>query len=142
MYLVTPVAGALTTAITGAILGPVSWLIEPGDIRNLLLEAIFFRGSGGTTFDAWVQTTLDGGTTWVDIRNFSFTTTSLKQIVNHSCATPITAAVTPTDGGLAANTSVDGIIGDRIRVKATSTGTYGGSSSFSLAASGMRLRAI
>lgn len=128
----------ITAAVTLA-LSPVL-VIEPGAVRNLLLEAQLAWGSGGTTIDAYVQTSLDGGASWIDIRNFHFATASLNQVVNHSSLTPITTAATPGDGALASNTSVDGIIGDLLRVKYKSAGTYGTSTTLAIYATGPRLR--
>ena len=72
--------------------------------------------SGGTTCKAWVQTSLDQGQTWAD------------KIVNLSGLTPRTTVLTPTDAGLADDTVVDGVLGDRLRLKITSTGTFGSGS--------------
>lgn len=94
--------------------------------RNLTIQANFAYGSGGTSVAVFLQTSLDGGTSWIDIANFSFTTASAIAIVNLSAATPKTTAVTPTDGSLAANTVVDGIIGAMFRCKGSSVGTYVG----------------
>jgi len=100
--------------------------------RNLTLEGIFTYGSGGTTIDAYVQTSIDGGSTWVDIANFHFTTASAKAIYNLSSLTPKTTIVAPTDGSLTGNTSVDGIIGTQLRVKYSSTGTYAASTTVAI----------
>ena len=135
LILSAPLAGAVASQLS-----PV-FDIEPGDLKNLLVEAQFARAGGGTSVDAYLQTTLDGGATWIDIRNFHFTTTSLNQIVNHSSATPVTTAVTPTDGSMTANTSIDGILGSQIRIKYTVVGTYTGASLLAIYAAGCRLRA-
>jgi hypothetical protein len=47
--------------------------------------------------------------------------------------------VTPTDGALASNTAVDGIIGPLLRVKYASVGTYGGGTTFAIDVSSTRL---
>lgn len=113
-----------TTAQTGSIFqlrsGPVA-------ATNMSLQATFTYGSGGTTADAWVQTSLDGGSTWSDVAHFSFATTSLRTIMNVSSTASVLATVTPTDGGaLPANTAVAGIWGPLWRVKYTTVGTYAG----------------
>jgi hypothetical protein len=38
----------------------------------MLLYASFVYGSGGTSVDVWTQTSLDGGSTWIDVCNFHF----------------------------------------------------------------------
>ena len=94
--------------------------------KSVALHCIFDYGSGGTTAVVWVQTSFDSGTTWVDIANFAHTTSDLSRAYNLSGLTPVTTVYTVTDGSLADNTCKDGLIGDQLRVKFTSTGTYGG----------------
>ena len=79
---------------------------------------------GGTTAKAWVQVTLDDGQTWLDIACFAFTTSSAVKVINLSGLTPVTTAITPSDGAMADNTVQDGIHGSAMRVKVTTTGTY------------------
>jgi len=90
----------------------------------ITLECQFSYVSGGTTFKVWVQTTLDGGVTWIDIACFAFTTAGAIKVVNLSGLTPVTTAITPTDGTMADNTVQDGVLGSAYRAKLTSTGTY------------------
>lgn len=84
-------------------------------------------GSGGTSIKAYVQTSLDQATTPVDIACVVFGTASEVAALNFSALTPKLTQVTPTDGALADDTAVDGILGDRFRLKVVSTGTYAGS---------------
>lgn len=114
----------ITTAVAAGV-GPVFEFAE-GAPRNLCLQGNFTYGSAGTSADFWVQTSLDGGTTWCDIANFHFTTSSLRKLFNLSSLTPVTTQATPTDGSLASNTAVDGIAGTKLRVKYTTVGTYAG----------------
>ncbi len=100
--------------------------LDLGAHRSLLLQANFTYGSGGTTVDAYVQSSSDGGTTWSDLCNFHFTTSSQRRLFNLSSLTAVASQATPTDGAIAANTSVDGLSGDRLRVKWSSSGTYAG----------------
>ena len=111
----------ITTALTGS----TQTAIE--NLEGMLagtIQAKFAYGSGGTSAKAYVQTTLDDGLTWVDIASFAFTTTSAMKIINLSGLTPKTTAVTPSDGALSDDTCVDGVLGDALRVKLTTTGTY------------------
>jgi hypothetical protein len=116
----------LTTAVTTTATTPLQ-------IRNttlptaLTLNCIFTYGSGGTTADAYVQTSLDGGTTWLDVANFHLTTASQNYVFNLVNLTPVTTQYTGTDGAMTANTAKDGVIGNLIRVKYQSSGTYAGS---------------
>jgi hypothetical protein len=118
-------ATTITAAISPAVVGSVLRFRE-SSAHNLTIQANFVYGSGGTTVDAYVQTSFDGGATWTDIANFHFTTASARKIINLSSLTPVTTQATPTDGSMAANTAVDGLIGSQLRVKYGSSGTYAG----------------
>jgi hypothetical protein len=106
---------------------PTSQLLLTDAPRSLSVQGNFVYGSGGTTLDAYLQTSLDGGATWIDIAQFHFTTASARFAYNLSSLTPVTTEYTPTDGTLSANTAKDGILGPLFQVKVASTGTYAGS---------------
>lgn len=89
------------------------------------IQVVFTYGSGGTSGTLWVQSSFDGGTTWVDIYAFSFTTANKSRIVNLSSRTPI-APYLPTDGTLANDTTKDGLLFSLFRTKVSSVGTYAG----------------
>jgi|SRR5450759_5033553 hypothetical protein len=112
-----------STAETATV-SPNNITCHDGDPRSAVIQAAFTYGSGGTTLKAWVQTSLDYGTTWSDVYCFSVTQTSVINIVNLSALTAVTTPYVPTDGTLTANTTKDGILGPMFRVKTTSTGTY------------------
>jgi hypothetical protein len=116
----TEQAAAVSTALQ---LRPV----EGGIAQGVALQANFTYGSGGTSATVWVQTSLDGGGTWIDVANFAFTTSSALGMFNLSASTPLTTRLTPTDGSLSSDTSQSGIIGSLWRTKLTSVGTYAGS---------------
>lgn len=111
----------ITTAVTAALSGTSTIR----NVRSLALQATFTYGSGGTSAKAWVQTSLDGGTTWFDIASFAFTTSSATRIYNLDTAA-VTTIYTPTDATITDNTAKSGILGDKFRVKYTTTGTYAG----------------
>lgn len=99
-------------------------------LEGLLALAAQLRlayGSGGSSIRAYLQTSLDQGTTWIDIACVVFATQSEVAVLNFSALTPKTTAVVPSDGGLADDTAIDGVLGDRFRLKIVSLGTYGGS---------------
>lgn len=124
----TPLLGA--TTIAAAVANQLSnTLIMKDGVRTITAEAQFLYGAGGTTCKAWLQTSLDGGTTWIDIASFAFTTAALKKVSKLTSSIALAAAVTPTDATLADNTIVDGLLGSRFRVKYTTTGTYSGATS-------------
>jgi hypothetical protein len=103
--------------------------LDPLDgMLSASIQIRFAYGSGGATCKVYVQTSLDQGTTWVDVICATFTTASGNKAFNLSGLTPRTMAVTPADGALADDTAVDGILGDWWRAKVTSTGTYANTS--------------
>lgn len=120
---------AIGTAIASATTTPVKFVVAP---RNVTVQANFGYDSGGTTVDAYLQTSIDNGATWIDVAQFHFATAAGIRVYNLNSQTPVTAAYTPTDGSLAANTSKDGILGNQLRVKYVTTGTYGGASTLSI----------
>lgn len=93
---------------------------------SLCVQANFTYGSGGTTVDAYLQTSVDGGVTWIDIAQFHLTTTSARLVYNLNSQTPVVLQYTPTDGTLPTNTVKDGILGPLYQVKLASAGTYVG----------------
>ena len=98
------------------------------------IQVKFAYGSGGTTARAYVQTSLDQGTTWIDIISVLHTTSSEVAVFNISGLTPKTTAIVPGDGALSDDTAIDGILGDRLRVKVVTTGTYAGQTVLSVRA--------
>jgi hypothetical protein len=96
------------------------------------LSARLAYGSGGTSCYAVIETSLDQGVTWVQIARFDFTTSGLQKVLTVSGLTPRIAAATA--GSLAADTALDGTLGDRLRATVVSTGTYAGSTVVSVRA--------
>lgn len=115
----------ITTAVTAVTTngGPV---VDLTDIIVASFQITFTYGSGGTNAKFWVQTSFDSGVTWVDIANFALTTSSLRAVSSVRTGTAVAANYTATDGTLADNTIKDGLLGDQLRVKYTTTGTYAG----------------
>lgn len=125
-------ATVITTAVTAVVDGPR--VTDLDRARGVLLQGNFTYGSGGTTLKAWVQSSADGGATWHDVACFAFTTASKRRLFNLSARTAVASIATPGDAALADDTSVDGLLGDLLRVKYTSTGTYAGNSTLTISA--------
>lgn len=122
MTLVPDVYTLASLSITTALTDSAQTAIEDLDgMTAVTIEANFAWGSGGSTCKAWVQTSFDGGTTWRDIAEFDFTTSTRVAVANLSGL--LSKAVT-TYAALATESVIDGVLGDRLRVKVTSTGTY------------------
>lgn len=120
----------ISTAIGATGTTPVTNLTG---MKYVTVEAKFLYGSGGTTANAYVQTSLDLGLTWVDIMNFSFTTSAASKVsAVTTMIAPAAQAFAPSDGSLSANTIIQGVLGDRLRLKYVTTGTYAGLTSLAV----------
>lgn len=127
MTVLTLLNQTLAAAVTGTT--PDGIVVSPNPrIESLTLQAVITVAGGGTTAKAWVQTSIDGGVTWMDIANFAFTTSTATRAY-HLTAAAVTSIATPSDATLADNTAVNGFLGEQFRVKLTTTGTYTGASS-------------
>ena len=117
-------ATTITTAVTGL---TTTAELNLAGMTSLAVFSKLTYGSGGTTAKIWVQTSFDQGTTWVDIVSHAFATATLSRL--STVVLTSAANITMTDGTLADNTVLNGVLGDRLRVKYTTTGTYAGSTS-------------
>jgi len=122
----TLLAVPITTAVTAQV--SAAQQLFDGPPRAMAIQCNFTYGSGGTTVQAWIQTSFDEQTTWVDVATCYYTTSSLRQLFNLSSLTPQTTIYTATDGTLSPGSSSakDGYFGNWWRVKYTTTGTYAG----------------
>lgn len=124
--------GDFTITTAGTQVG--DWVEDLDGMLAATLSARLAYGSGGSTVKLYIQTSLDQGTTAVDIACIAFATASEADVANVSGLTPKTTLATPTDGALADDTVLDGVLGDRLRAKVVSTGTYAGSTVLSVRA--------
>lgn len=102
------------------ILEPVTGLLG---LAGLSFWLRFAYGSGGTSIKSFLQTSLDQGVSWVDIACIAFAGVSKTRLLNFTAAPRLTPYA-PTDGALADDTAVDGILGDRVRLKNVIVGNY------------------
>jgi hypothetical protein len=122
-------ATTITTAAADVVTTPITDLIG---MQVVMAEATFTYGSGGTSAKFWLQTSLDFGTTWFDIACWAFATTTASAIMSTRSFTAVAANYTPTDATLADNTIKDGLLGDRLRIKYTTVGTYATSTTIAI----------
>lgn len=115
------IAAALTNSVQPAVIG-----LAP--FKYLALQAKMAVGTGGTSIDAYIQTSLDGGLSWFDIANFHFLTTpgTKLSVVVWDPATPFPPNTAPGTAALAANTVLNGVMGDQVRALITTVGIYTG----------------
>lgn len=110
----------------------VSDAVELDGILALTIKARFAWGSGGTSCRLYIQSSSDDEATWDDVACILFASAPESPLLNLSKLTPKTTQLVPTDGAMADDTAVDGIITARMRCKIVTTGTYGGSTILSV----------
>ena len=116
------------TTITGAAVGVRDGLLY------LSVQSTFTYGSGGTATKVYVQTSLDNGATWRDVACQTFTTAAAKKFSAVNGITALAASQAVSDGALADDTILSGLLGDLYRVKVVTTGTYAGATSIAVSA--------
>lgn len=100
-----------------------------GEAMAVAMQATVTVATGGGSIQVFLQTSFDGGTTWVDAANVGFVNTPGKAVAAVSSTTSMTAPTaiaTTGDGLLGNNTVVPGMVGSWWRAKVVSTGTYTG----------------
>lgn len=119
-------------AITAAVAGTTTDIgVLPAGAKHLTIHSNFVYGSGGTSAKFYLQSSADGGDTWFDILCLAHTTSSLRRVVSIDLDAPGTLT-TASDGALTDNTKLEGLCGDRLRLKRTTVGTYAGTTTFAL----------
>lgn len=126
--LYTLFAGEITTALMNE---ASEAIVDLDGMNAVSLVAKLGYGSGGTSIAAKVQTSLDGGTTWLDVARFDFTTAGATKVANLSGLTAKSAAAYAALGSEGVN---DGLLGDRLRAVITSVGTYAGGTTLDIRA--------
>ena len=121
-------AVTFTTAVTN-VLTSVTFGLEA--TSYIVADAVFTYGSGGTNVTAYLQTALGPNGAWFDIMAFQFTTSTARKLASVIAAS-ISPPIAGTDASLTVNTVQNGLIGDRLRVKYTSTGTYAGGTTLAI----------
>lgn len=112
---------AITTAVTGTTTTPV---VDLTGMFYCLAQIVFDYGSGGTSAKFYIQTSIDGAVTWRDIICFALTTSDRTAQAAVNVWIALAANQANQDAALSDNTILNGLLGDRLRVKYTTTGTY------------------
>ncbi len=119
----------LSAAITAAVGLTATTSVKGLDgMRALdLLGSFVFAGSG-TSGDAYVQTSFDSGTNWIDIAQFNYSGGAIASGLKFYSLddTAVTTQYAPTSGTLTDNTVKNGVLGDELRVQYVTVGTYTG----------------
>lgn len=123
MAINTQTLAPITIAAAGTYVVDIG--LMPEGTGHISAQCNFAYGAGGTTAKFYLQNSFDGGTTWMDVVSFAHTTAALNRVVSLNVRTG-TAISTVTDGTLTDNTKVEGLMGDRLRLKYIVAGTYSG----------------
>ncbi len=125
-----PIAAAVTDEVLTLGIGgrgeTVPYLSGLGGALAWSLQCNFVYGSGGTTAILRVQTSLDGGASWLDAARFDFATANSRKIANLS---GLTVGAVAEYAALSAEGKNDGLLGPLARAILTTTGTYAGATS-------------
>lgn len=119
----TLAAVQIGNAQSQALLIPSEGAADLSGMTAVTLDADFKYGSGSGTAVAIVVTSFDGGTTWRHIARFDFANASRVAQCN------LEGLLSKAVGGyadLSAEGVNDGILGDRLALLLTTTGTYTG----------------
>lgn len=119
---------AITSAVAGATvdIGEV-----PSGTKHIMAHSNFtYAGGAVVTAKFYLQSSADG-VTWFDILSVAETTATSHKIVGLDLEAAGAMTVI-TDGTLTDNTKLDGMAGDRLRLKYTTTGTYTAGTTFDL----------
>ena len=91
-----------------------------GSLLGFSYQIAFNPTGGGTTCAVSIDSTVDDGLTWIDIARFDFTTTSSLAVgTNGALANVAPSALAPLTSG-----QFRVFLGNRIRARITTTGTY------------------
>lgn len=104
------------------------WIDDLDGVTTASIDLMFVYGGGSASGHVYVQTSIRQGTkttdAGIDVACMAFDTATKNRLFNLSGLRSQTGPVTPSDGALADDSSVDGIFGDRFRLKIVTTGTY------------------
>lgn len=104
-----------------SLLLPSGGAVDLSGMSGVTLEANFAYGSGGTSCSAIVVTSFDGGINWRHIARFDFATATRVAVANlNGLASKAVAAY----ADLSAEGVNDELLGDRLAVLLTVTGSY------------------
>lgn len=118
--------GDIQVGVAGTYYASIGPTTNLSGITALTCQVRFFYGSGGSTVQAYIQTSIDQGSTWFDIAAIGFTTSAGTEIVNLSGLNGVTTPVAPVSLWLSNNTTFNGPLGDRFQLVVVSTGIYSG----------------
>ena len=117
-----PVTGAQSIASRGKVHR------LPDETAGLTVMCNWTSGSSGTKATVYIQTCFDNQTTWTDIMAFAFASADAVKYLSVREETAVVADHVGTADALTDDTAVSGIIGQHVRARIVTTGTYSGAS--------------
>jgi hypothetical protein len=126
-------AATTATVVTSSTDASGATVAYIGGLEGMLaatLQANLNWGSGGTWIKVIWETSLDQGSTWIEVCRMAMAAASEENVANLSGLTPKTTIITPV--ALSDDTCQDGVFGDRWRARILTVGTYAGNTSLSL----------
>jgi hypothetical protein len=111
--------------VTGANTYVGDWTTDLDGMASASVQCDFRAGASveGSEVRAYLQTSLDDGNTLVDIACMLFTG-SERRVVNIAADVTSQSAAVATDATLADDTVLGGVLGNRLRLKVISVGTW------------------
>jgi len=106
------------------------WLTDLDGMMSVSVLLDFRSAAGPQQLDgdsflrAYLQTSLDDGNSVIDLACVVFQNGNQQQIFNVAADGTSPAPMTATDGALADNTILGGVLGNRLRLKLTTQGTW------------------
>lgn len=114
----------LSAPITAAVaLTATTSVKKLAGMKGLDLLGSFSFTTSGASADAYVQTSFDSGTNWIDIAQFNYSGSSGLKFVALAHSN-LVGQYTPTSGTLADNTIKNGVLGDELRVQYVTVGAF------------------
>lgn len=115
----TLLSGSITSAVANQASDAVGGL---AGARSLAVQGKWTSTSAPTSVDAFLQCSLDSGANWIDVAQWMWSGVESGARAYNLVVSAVTSGFTPASGGLADNTSFNGILGERVRVLYTTVG--------------------
>lgn len=114
--------GTVTGTAVAALASPYMGGLFDTDIIGAGMD--FTYGSGGTAGTVWLQTSYNGGSSWMDVCAFNFAQATLSRYAAFNQGLFGTAAVVPTDATMAGSAIATFTPGNMLRTRYSNTGVY------------------
>lgn len=114
----------LTSAVTNSVVTTVTGLTNMNRLHLAARFTYVTSGSPSPTLKVNVLTSLDEGSNWFTIATFAFGEASANKYLSCIGTKGVNATVALTSVALSDDTSINDLLGDRIRMTVTSTNDY------------------